>query len=323
MRPAALFCLLFITVAPMAAGAVVFDGREGWQFQGQLHLDWSTDLGNPPAPVWFPPCPGMVADTTVSVADSTFIAGGRVGATLSHTLAPLGPVPPSIPVCTYDLHTWASNPASYGRFISALDNANLDFEPAVMGESLSVLLHWKVVASGPPGSWTWNLQSGGVLADQTSGAEGYAVKVLQGPDVRYYVLRLTFNGGGGVSAGVQGTQDMVLHVDVYATDARVAGVEPSPLPAGLALSAPAPNPVRDGATFAVDVPRRGAANLVIADVSGRVVRTLALGTLETGRRAVRWDRRDDRGVNVAPGVYWARVTLAAGGSAGQRVVVLE
>jgi hypothetical protein len=323
LRSAALLCLLFITVAPMAAGAVVFDGREGWQYQGQLHLDWSTDLGNPPPPVYFPPCPGMVADTTVSNADSTYINGGWVGATLSHHIAPLGNLSPTTPVCTYDLHTWASSPGAYGRFIGALDNANFYFEPAVMGESLSVLVHWKVVASGPPGSWNWSEQSGYLLADQSSPAEGVAVKVLQGPDSRYYVLRSTFMGGGGINAGVVGSEDMVLHVDFYATDARVAGVQPSSLPAGLALSAPAPNPVRDGATFAVDVPRRGAANLAIADVSGRVVRTLALGTLEAGRRAVRWDRRDDRGANVAPGVYWARVTLADGGSAGQRVVVLQ
>jgi hypothetical protein len=326
MRRVALMCLMLIGLAasaPTAAKAAIFDGREGWQFQGGLKLDWSTDLGNPPAPVYYPPYPGTVADVTVSNSDSTFISGGRVGATLTHHIAPLGPLSPSTPLCTYDLHTWASNPGSYGRFVSALDNGNFYLEPAVMGESLSVVVHWKVTASGPPGSWSWNEQCGGVLADQSSGTEGYAVKILQGPDLRYYVFRSTFMGGGGVSASVVGTEDMVLHVEIFASDTRVLGVPQSRLPAGLVLSAPAPNPVRDAAMFSVDVAQRSAADLAITDVTGRVVRTLALGTLEAGRHAVRWDRRDDRGASVAPGIYWARVKQADGRAAGQRVVVLD
>lgn len=47
--------------------------------------------------------------------------------------------------------------------------------------------------------------------------------------------------------------------------------------------------------------------LRIYDVSGRLVRTLVEGPQEAGQKTVTWNGRDDRGRNVASGVYFYRL----------------
>ena len=50
------------------------------------------------------------------------------------------------------------------------------------------------------------------------------------------------------------------------------------------------------------------ASVQIYDLSGRLVRAIPLGRLETGERVVRWDGRDDAGSESPAGVYFARVS---------------
>ena len=47
--------------------------------------------------------------------------------------------------------------------------------------------------------------------------------------------------------------------------------------------------------------------LRIYDASGREVRTLVDGAQAAGRRSAVWDGRDDTGLPVASGVYYARL----------------
>jgi len=55
-------------------------------------------------------------------------------------------------------------------------------------------------------------------------------------------------------------------------------------------------------------------------VDGRHVRTLARGTLPAGPSSRAWDGLDERGVRVAPGVYF--VFLRAGAAESRSRVVL-
>jgi hypothetical protein len=70
-------------------------------------------------------------------------------------------------------------------------------------------------------------------------------------------------------------------------------------PPGLALSA-APNPFTSAIEFRVRGAPSGDATVSVADVSGRIIRTLDLGS------SVVWDGTDRVGRPVAPGVYFVR-----------------
>ena len=78
------------------------------------------------------------------------------------------------------------------------------------------------------------------------------------------------------------------------------------LPSRLALHLE--TPVERGAvTLRLALPAAVDAKLELFDLTGRRVRTLAAGTMTAGEHRVSWDRRDDRGVPVESGVYFARL----------------
>ena len=62
--------------------------------------------------------------------------------------------------------------------------------------------------------------------------------------------------------------------------------------------------------FGVDLPGLVSPRLIIYDIAGRRVRTLADGQAMQGRREFQWDCRDSQGAPVASGVYFARLTNA-------------
>ncbi|MCC7144589.1 MAG: T9SS type A sorting domain-containing protein, partial [Candidatus Eisenbacteria bacterium] len=60
----------------------------------------------------------------------------------------------------------------------------------------------------------------------------------------------------------------------------------------------------------------------VFDASGRLVRVLVDGVLNTGRHEQGWDRRDQSGVRVPAGIYFVRLDAGGKGSR-QKVVVLS
>jgi len=91
----------------------------------------------------------------------------------------------------------------------------------------------------------------------------------------------------------------------------------------LALARPAwPNPAGDfvGLSFALSAGTHVCADVV--NVAGRRVATLNDGELFKGTYDLRWDLRDDSGVEVASGVYFVRIR-AAGEQCKERFVVLR
>jgi hypothetical protein len=62
--------------------------------------------------------------------------------------------------------------------------------------------------------------------------------------------------------------------------------------------------------FEVDLPSLVSPRLIIYDIAGRRVRTLAEGQAMQGRHEFQWDCRDLQGAPVASGVYFARLTNA-------------
>jgi uncharacterized repeat protein (TIGR01451 family) len=91
----------------------------------------------------------------------------------------------------------------------------------------------------------------------------------------------------------------------------VAAGAPLLPPARFALHAAQPNPFRDATRIAFDVPARAVVRLSVADVAGRLVRTLLCEERAPGRHHVEWDSCDLRGDRVAPGVYFVRLEVGS------------
>lgn len=85
----------------------------------------------------------------------------------------------------------------------------------------------------------------------------------------------------------------------------------------------APNPSRDATTLAFALPRPGEITLSLYDTSGRRIRTLARGQLPAGAQSIGWDLRDQSGLRVAGGTYFARLRLGDGSSITERVTVVR
>lgn len=105
----------------------------------------------------------------------------------------------------------------------------------------------------------------------------------------------------------------VDHAGNESAPAEVLLATAAPVSAGraLVLGEPRPNPFNPATSLRFTVPRAGAVDLVVHDLSGRRVRTLVDGRLEAGAHEVRWDGRDDQGHGVASGVYLARLRSGA------------
>ena len=81
----------------------------------------------------------------------------------------------------------------------------------------------------------------------------------------------------------------------------------------LSFSAPTPNPFRDQATLAFQIPSAGPVSLEIYDVTGRRVARLMSGErVAAGSHRVIWQGRNDAGQTVAPGVYFANLVTVDG-----------
>ncbi len=79
-----------------------------------------------------------------------------------------------------------------------------------------------------------------------------------------------------------------------------------PAPREFALAPIAPNPFRDCARIAFDLPVAAHVQIDIYDVRGRRVRALLAEARPAGRHEVEWPGFDDEGLAVAPGIYFAR-----------------
>ncbi|MBI5806109.1 T9SS type A sorting domain-containing protein [candidate division TA06 bacterium] len=83
-----------------------------------------------------------------------------------------------------------------------------------------------------------------------------------------------------------------------------------------------PNPSRGRVEITYQLPRSGAVQTKIYNVSGQLVRVLEAGPKPAGYHAVRWDGRDDQGQNLGSGIYFCKLQTE-GLSATQRLTVIR
>jgi len=112
---------------------------------------------------------------------------------------------------------------------------------------------------------------------------------------------------------VHDTQNQVQDLSNAAfTIQATTGVGPGP---GLAFAVhhPMPSPFSGTTTIGFDLPSAPAGQLTwkttarIYNLAGRLVRTVLAAELPPGPHAATWDGKDDRGVAMAPGVYFVAV----------------
>ncbi len=68
-----------------------------------------------------------------------------------------------------------------------------------------------------------------------------------------------------------------------------------------------PNPFQISTTIEFVLPSKSVVDLVIFDRYGRKVKTLVNYALGRGRYRVVWDRRDETGTKVSPGIYYFQI----------------
>jgi spore coat protein A len=92
------------------------------------------------------------------------------------------------------------------------------------------------------------------------------------------------------------------------------------VPKSYALGQNYPNPFNPTTAMSFALPRAGNVELMVYNVRGEEVRTLANGMYAAGKHTIAWDGRDNSGKSVASGIYFSR--LRAGDFQQVRKMVL-
>jgi hypothetical protein len=82
-----------------------------------------------------------------------------------------------------------------------------------------------------------------------------------------------------------------------------------------------PNPFNPSTEIHYSLPFAMAMSLKIYDVEGRMIRTLAEGTMTAGDHVATWDGRDGQGTSVASGIYYYRLESPEYGATRKMVLM--
>ncbi|MDH7515155.1 MAG: right-handed parallel beta-helix repeat-containing protein [Bacteroidota bacterium] len=125
---------------------------------------------------------------------------------------------------------------------------------------------------------------------------------------------LSFSASSGSPDGVSLTGALLRDARNRSIGTRIEGASPC----AFVLGQNYPNPFSASTVVRFGIPSPSQVELAVFDGLGRKVTTLASGSMDRGTYQVQWNGRDDRGVAVAAGVYYLRLT--GGGHAVQRAI---
>jgi hypothetical protein len=117
------------------------------------------------------------------------------------------------------------------------------------------------------------------------------------------------SGAPGRLLPLPGRTDRTYTILVGPRDAlREQGIEPTGLEGAFRLDRTAPNPFRDRVAIRYSIPEAGPVRLSVFDVTGRLVRRLAIGERKgAGPHVFEWDGRGERLEEVPSGLYFIRL----------------
>lgn len=129
---------------------------------------------------------------------------------------------------------------------------------------------------------------------------------------------------GGAGAIVAWTDNRGADPDIFAMQVQaIAALDaPPPTPGAISFARPRPNPARGAIRLRFSLPRGARVRLAIYDATGRRVRELTSGEQPGGEHELGWDLRDERGIAVRSGLYFARLEVD-GDVRTQKLVALE
>ncbi len=120
-------------------------------------------------------------------------------------------------------------------------------------------------------------------------------------------------------------QALYVFGDDFTLATDVATNVPQATPAAI-ITQVSPNPTSSGTAVRIYLQRSARLRLEVFDLRGRLVRTLIDETRATGSHIVEWDMRDDAGLTVRSGVYFARLAMSGPGTEDvncRKVIVIE
>ncbi len=227
---------------------------------------------------------------------------------------------------TFNLSQWS------GDYLAAgVDSIRVTLANPGSQEQLFVRLALgDALSPGTPSTWFSTLQEVNLLPGQsatvTFSLAGLSLVRVQGSSTYQDVLsdvqalRILHNpepdARGAPVLGFLRIDDITA---IGGTTTDAAPATPSP---AAELRPAHPNPFNPSTTVTFTLPAAGPAELVITDLRGRHVRTLASGTLAAGAHRAVWTGQDDRGRPVPSGVYLARLQ-AAGTVQSQRLSLIK
>jgi hypothetical protein len=139
---------------------------------------------------------------------------------------------------------------------------------------------------------------------QTNGTGNYKFVV---PPGTYKVWRDSISGFIYSNIQITSSNQDGKDFDSLITDVR-SMQDRAQLPADYRLKSNYPNPFNPLTTIEFEMPERAIVNLEIFNILGRIVRTLVYREeLFPGSYRVTWDGTDDKGLQVATGVYFYRI----------------
>ncbi|MBU8869304.1 MAG: carboxypeptidase regulatory-like domain-containing protein [Gemmatimonadales bacterium] len=196
---------------------------------------------------------------------------------------------------------WDNNRESLLHFIRASRyGVNGVVTESVTGQPLAATItvtgNDKSVITDPEHGDYYKLLDEGVY-DVTVTAEGYVPRIFT--DVN-------------VSWGAATVMDVALDPDSSSTDF------PRPLVASVEAW---PNPFNGGTSVHFTNSDPGLVTVGIYDLQGRLVRLLASGEMQVDQYVEHWDGRDDKGVAVGSGVYFARMVAGAREASAKLVLI--
>ncbi len=203
------------------------------------------------------------------------------------------------------------------RFYDAEDGSKTGQYAQIANEDLSTEANWRAVIDGVSWVHMTARDAGGSGQDRcprdfpsiVGGATaeiGAALKWGFGVPSFSGVPKLT---GAEFLADCQGTWNL---------PSDVAGGSP----AVTRLYANEPNPFNPRTTIRFSLARRARVEIMIYDVTGRLVRELVDGVREAGPQAAVWDGTNDAGRRAGSGVYWVQMKSGEFSSA-RRMVILK
>ncbi len=224
---------------------------------------------------------GLTCETNYSYAvRSENCAGESASSGSSSAMTGTCPAGPTVHVSAIDLSVSSQGPWRRGEgYVTVVDQNG---SPAA---GINVSVSWSGSTTGS--------------SNATTAADGRAF--VESPRCRCnsncFTASVTNLSGAGV------TYDSGSNVETTDETGNACGARIQPATAGLSVSS-SPEPFRSGARITYATPSAGAVRLAVYDVSGRQIRVLVDQGLSAGTHSTSWDGRDDRGLEVAAGVYF-------------------